>query len=192
MTDEAKIEVAVGRTLNRLRLERGLTVTALSAEAAVSQAMISRIENGQVSPSLATLSALADALSVPVMALLAQDDKTADVHFTRAGDGLASRRITPNHQHAYLLLGKHGGPGMNFQSARIRIERDNAGTLPSYQHDGFVFLYVLSGAATYRCGPEQFELRAGDTLSFDAKLPHGFSEIDGDHVEAITVSSRPD
>ena len=192
MTEKAEIEVEVGRTLNRLRQERGLTVTALSAEAGVSQAMISRIENGQVSPSLATLSSLADALSVPVMALLAQADRAADVHFTRAGTGLSSRRITPDHGHAYLLLGKHGGPGMSFQSARIRIERDDAGTLPSYQHEGYVFLFVLSGAATYRCGPEKFELQAGDTLSFDAKLQHGFSAIDGTHVEAITVSSRPD
>ena len=120
-----------------------------------------------------------------------ESDATADVHFVRAGEGLASRRVTPDHAHAYLLLGKHAGPGGNFQSARIRIVRGEEGTLPSYQHEGHVFLMVLSGGARYRCGSEGFEMSPGDSLSFDAKLPHGFTAITADHVEAITVSSRP-
>ncbi|NKB53139.1 MAG: helix-turn-helix domain-containing protein [Rhizobiaceae bacterium] len=192
MTEKARIDVAVGKAVNRLRLERQITVTGLSASAGVSQAMISRIENGQVSPSLATLSAVASALSVPVMALLAETEQTADVFHVKADQGLPSHRLAQNHAHEYLLLGKHGGPGGNFQAARIRIERDEAGTLPSYQHEGYVFIYVLSGAATYRCGSEHFAIVEGDTLSFDAKQPHGFSQIDGSHVEIITVSSRPD
>ncbi|MEM7317505.1 MAG: XRE family transcriptional regulator [Pseudomonadota bacterium] len=191
MTKNVDIELAVGRIVNRLRLERGKTVTALSAEAGVSQGMISRIEKGQVSPSLSTLAALAGALQVPVMALLAHSDDTGDVHHVRAGQGLPSRRVAPNHVHEYLLLGKHGGPGGSFQSARIRIEADQAGTLPRYQHEGHAFLYVISGAAMYRCGSELFELASGDTLSFDTKLAHGFVQITGSHIEFITVSARP-
>ena len=191
MSEKSEIDLAVGRSLNRLRSERGLTLSELSDKAGVSQGMLSRIENGQVSPSLATLSALALSLGVPVMALLAENDATADVHFVRAGEGLASRRVTPDHAHAYLLLGKHVGPGGSFQSARIRMVRGEEGTLPKYQHEGHVFLMVLSGAASYRCGGEAFEMGPGDSLSFDAKLSHGFTAITGDHVEAITVSSRP-
>ena len=187
-----QIEVSVGHAVRRLRQARGQTVTGLSAEAGVSQAMISRIEKGQVSPSLGTLAALASALDVPVMALLAETGDTGDVHHVRAGEGLPSRRVATDHVHEYLLLGKHIGPGGSFQSARIRIERDQAGTLPSYQHEGHAFIYVISGAARYRCGSEAFDLTAGDTLSFDTKLAHGFTEIAGDHVEFITVSARPD
>ena len=190
--NKAEIEMAVGRTVKRLRQARGQTVTGLSAEAGVSQAMISRIEKGQVSPSLGTLAALASALDVPVMALLAETGDTGDVHHVRAGKGLPSRRVATDHVHEYLLLGKHIGPGGSFQSARIRIERDQAGTLPRYQHEGHAFIYVISGAARYRCGSEDFDLHPGDTLSFDTKLAHGFTEITGDHVEFITVSARPD
>lgn len=192
MTQKSEIDLAVGRAVNRLRQERAKTVTSLSAEAGISQAMISRIEKGQVSPSLATLVALASALEVPVMALLAQPGDTGDVHHVKAGQGLPSRRVAQDHVHEYLLLGKHGGPGGAFQSARIRIEADQAGTLPSYQHEGHAFIFVISGAATYRCGSEQFELAPGDTLSFDTKLAHGFTEITASHVEFITVSARPD
>ncbi len=192
MNKNKQIEVAVGQTVKRLRLARGKTVTSLSAQAGISQAMISRIERGQVSPSLATLAALAEALEVPVMALMAQANDTSDVHHVKAGQGLPSHRVAQDHVHEYLLLGKHGGPGGTFQSARIRITADQAGALPRYQHEGYAFIYVISGAAVYTCGPERFDLSPGDTLSFDTKLDHGFADITGTHIEFITVSARPD
>lgn len=192
MSEKAEIDIAVGRALNRLRSERGLTVTALAEAAGVSPPMISRIENGQVSPSLATLAALAGALEVPVMALLAASDVAADVHHVKAGGGLPSRRITEGHAHDYLLLGKHGGPGGRFEAAEIRIDRAGAGRLPTYQHEGYVFIHLLEGEARYRCGSEVFEIGPGDTLSFDAKLAHGFAKIHSDKLRFITVSSRPE
>ncbi len=192
MPERAEIDIEVGRTVNRLRRERGMTVTRLAKSAGISAGMISRIENGQVSPSLGTLDAIAVALSVPVMALLAHGNGTADVYHLRAGGGIPSRRITPNHAHEYLLLGKHSGPGGNFEAARVRINRDEAGDLPRYQHDGHVFLAVTSGKLRYSCGNAEFELAPGDTLSFDAKLEHGVVEIQSPEIEFITVSSRPD
>lgn len=191
MHGKAEIHQAVGRALNRLRQERGLSVTALAAAAGVSPAMVSRIENTQVSPSLATLSALAGALSVPEMALLAQNDPVCDIHHVRAGEGLPSRRVTPGHSHDYLLLGKHETMGWRFEAAQIRIEADAAGSLPTYQHEGHIFLSVLSGAAIYRCSGQVFDLAAGDSLSFDSKLPHGFHQITDTHIAFISVSSRP-
>lgn len=192
MAGNSEIDAEVGRTLNRLRHERSLTVTELAARAGLSTAMISRIENGHVSPSLSSLQALAEALSVSLMALFSHSDNSADVHHVKAGDGLPSRRLTPDHAHDYLLLGKHAGPGGSFQSARIRITRDNSDSLPSYQHEGYVFICMTSGKARYGCGAESFDMQAGDTLSFDAKLPHGFREILSDEIEFITVSSRPE
>lgn len=191
MAGDSEIDAAVGRALHRLRQERTMTVTELASKANVSMAMISRIENGHVSPSLNTLQSLADALSVSIMALFSHSENTADVHHVRAGDGLPSRRVTPNHAHDYLLLGKHADPGGSFQSARIRIQQKDSGTLPSYQHEGHVFIYMIEGQATYRCGTQMFVMASGDTLSFDAKLPHGFAEIRSPAIEFITVSSRP-
>lgn len=153
--------------------------------------MISRIEGGTVSPSLATLQSLANALKVPLMALFAHSDVSSDVHHVKAGEGLPSRRITQGHAHNYLLLGKHGGPGGQFQSAHITISREQSGSLPRYQHEGHVFLYMIRGDAKYRCGTEEFMMGTGDSLSFDAKLPHGFCEILSEEIEFITVSTRP-
>lgn len=188
---KSETEYEIGRTLQRLRQERDLTVTELAAQAKVSAPMISRIENGHVSPSLGTLHALADALSVSLMALFSHSDNTSDVHHVQAGTGLPSRRITQGHSHEYLLLGKHSGPSGSFQSARIRISKQDQSTLPNYQHEGYVFIYMIEGSATYGCGAEDFLMSAGDTLSFDAKLQHGVREILSDEIEFVTVSTRP-
>lgn len=185
------IGAEVGRALLHLRQERGMTAAQLAEAAGVSPAMISRIENGNVSPSLGTLESLAKVLSVPFMALFSHSERAADVHHARAGQGLASRRITPDHVHDYLVLGKHSGPGGTFQSARIRISRAAAGSLPRYQHVGYVFLYMIEGEALYACGPETFRIGPGDSLSFDASLPHGFESIETSVIECISVSQRP-
>ena len=189
---KAEIDIAVGRSVNRLRLDRGMTVTTLAKGAGLSGSMISRLENGQVSPSLGTLAAIADALSVPVMALLAQTAGKADVYHVKAGKGIQAHRITANHTHQYMLLGKHSGPSGDFEAARVRISRENAGELPRYIHDGYVFLTMTSGKARYICGGSEFELAPGDTLSFDAKLEHGVSEILSREIEFITVFFRRD
>ncbi len=187
----AAIEAQVGRALHRLRQERALTAAQLAEAAGLSTAMISRIENGHVSPSLGTLQALSDALAVSVMALFSNSENAADVHHVRAGQGLPSRRITQDHSHDYLLLGKHSGPGGSFLSARIRIARHEAGTLPRYQHEGHVFMYVIEGQASYACGAQVFALAPGDTLSFDGKLPHGFTKISSEYIDFISVTARP-
>ena len=131
-------------------------------------------------------------MSVPVMALLAQTGGKADVHHVKAGKGIQAHRITENHAHQYMLLGKHSGPGGDFEAARVRISRENAGELPRYIHEGYVFLTMTSGKARYTCGGSDFELSPGDTLSFDAKLEHGVSEILSPEIEFITVSFRRD
>lgn len=190
--DVAKdIDAQVGQALSRLRHERGLTAAQLADKAGVSAPMISRIENGNVSPSLTTLQALADALVVSVMSLFSLSQDYADIHHVRKGEGLASRRVSAANAHHYEMLGKHVDPSGSFQSVRVQLTADHKGDLPKYQHDGYVFVYVVEGKARYICGSEEIEIEAGDSLSFDAKLVHGFKKILSATIEIITVNTRP-
>lgn len=186
----SNIETKVGKVLYGLRQDRGLTAIQLAEQSNLSPAMISRIENGNVSPSLGTLQALADALNLPIMSLFSDNDKTSDIHHVRRGQGLPSRRVSPGHAHDYLMLGKHSDTHYGFHSAHIRIERDRAGDLPRYQHEGYVLIYMLGGHANYACGEDIFELNEGDSLSFDAKLRHGFETIHSPHIAFLSVTAR--
>lgn len=190
MEKTSDIEAKVGKVVRRLRQERGLMATQLAEKSGLSSAMISRIENGNVSPSLGTLQALADALNLPIMSFFSDNDNTADIHHVRHGEGLPSRRVSPGHAHDYLLLGKHSDARFGLQSALIRIERNRAGDLPRYQHAGFVLIYMIEGHANYACGDDIFEIQTGDSLSFDATLRHGFETIHSPHISFLTVTAR--
>ncbi len=188
---EQDVSAQIGLALRQLRRSKSLTVTQLAAISEVSSGMISRIENGQVSPSLSTLDALARGLNVQLMSLFAHTSDSSDIYYVPAGEGLDARRISPSHAHEYALLGKHADGKGIFSSARVVIRREESGSLPQYQHEGYVFMYIVSGQAIYACGAEEFELSSGASLSFDAKLPHRFVEIQSDEVHVLTVSTRP-
>ncbi|MGB5870246.1 MAG: helix-turn-helix domain-containing protein [Albidovulum sp.] len=182
---------AVALALRRQRIAAGLAIRDLGRASGVSSAMISRIENAQVSPSLSTLEALARALSVPVISFFQHTIQTADIHFVKAGEGLPAKRFAPDHVHDYRVLAKFTDNSLNFSAARVTLHRKDDGTHPVYFGRGYVFLTVTEGACTYSCGGTEFEMAPGDSLSFDAQLRHGVQSIKTENVTVVTVSANP-
>ena len=87
-----------------MRQANSLTLTELADISSVSSGMISRIENGQVSPSLATLGVLAKGLNVQLMSLFTHTSNSSDIYYVPEGEGLNARRISPGHAHEFVLL----------------------------------------------------------------------------------------
>ena len=91
------LEQAIGQRIRAIRRDLDLTVSDLASAAGISTGMLSKIENGQISPSLATLQAIAAALNVPLIsALFAAFEERRDCSFVPAGQGVRHR--TPRHQ----------------------------------------------------------------------------------------------
>lgn len=184
------ISTAVGLAVRRHRIISDLTLRELGQKSKVSPAMISRIENGQVSPSLSTLDALAAALDVPVISLFQHTVTTADITFARNGEGLQAKRIAPGHVHDYRILGSFSNAALRFSAARVTLERKDDGTHPVYHGSGFIFLTIRDGACIYSCGNNEYEMHVGDSLTFDAQLRHGVKSTLTDTVTFDTVSAR--
>ncbi len=182
---------AVALALRRQRVAAGLAIRDLGRASGVSSAMISRIENAQVSPSLSTLEALARALSVPVISLFQHTVQTADIHFVKAGEGLAAKRFAPDHVHDYRLLAQFTDNALAFSAARVTLRRADDGTHPVYFSTGYVFLTVIEGRCTYSCGGTAFEMAPGDSLSFNAQLRHGVASVGTEAVTFVTVAAKP-
>ena len=185
-----KIDRAIGASLKDLRLERGLSARGLAEQSAISAAMISRIENGLVSPSIGTLEALAEALEVPIVSLF-REARTEHTDFTlvRHGEGLKSTRISEGHSHEYVNLALHMRKDLRFQARYVTLLKDG-GPPPSYVGQGVVFLQVTSGEAVYRYGQQEFTLQQGDSISVDAELNHGFVEVLTREFTFLTVQAE--
>src|SRR5215470_19796173 len=99
------LEASIGAEVRRLRKSLDLTVAELGSAAGISAGMLSKIENGAISPSLATLEALAKALNVPVSRLFAESEERRDCSFVKAGSGVRIERRGTKAGHRYDLLG---------------------------------------------------------------------------------------
>ena len=172
------IDGAIGAALKDLRIESGYSARKLAEISQVSGAMISRIESGQVSPSISTLSALAAALQVPLVSLFRETTfNYSDVTLVRNGEGLKSTRIVDQHTHEYVNLAIHTRRDLQFGARLVTLKRQDASP-PVYIGHGVVFVQALEGEAMYRYGQQEFNLKAGDSISIDAETRVVNLEID--------------
>jgi len=163
----------VGATVRRLRAAQGLTLAELAGSADISPAMLSRLEHGDVSPSLDTLAALAEALGTSCAALLRDPDPvSSDAQLVRKGEGLEVLRRGTRRGHTYHLLASDRGPRKSFEPFLVTLT-DKSELFPEFEHAGQEFIHILEGSLRYRHGPETYLLKPGDTLTFRGDVPHG-------------------
>lgn len=183
-------DLAIGTTLRSLRETQGFTARQLAELSGVSAAMISRIENAQVSPSIATMNALTRALDVPLVSLFRDNpSERADFTHIKRGDGITSTRLVGEHVHHFVNLASHRRRDLHVEAHLISIKRQ-AAPPPQYVGHGVIFLHVISGSARYRYGKETLVLDPGDSLSLDAELNHGLEELLSDDLVFLSIQAE--
>ena len=120
-----ELERAIGSQVRRYRSQMELTVTELANRAELSPGMLSKIENGNISPSLATLRALSTALHVPVTALFRQFEEQRDATFVPAG---------------YLMWQMQQGASLKQALEQAILDLDGFYTFAVGTRDGFAVL----------------------------------------------------
>jgi len=171
---EKVLEVAIGREVRAFRRKKGITVADLSQSTGLSIGMLSKIENGNTSPSLTTLQTLAHALSVPLTSFFRGFEEARVAVHTKSGEGVELEREGTRANHQYDLLGHIGAnaSGVIVEPYLITLS-DEADIFPTFQHGGIETIYMLEGEVDYRHGDDIYPLKPGDTLFFDADAPHG-------------------
>jgi transcriptional regulator with XRE-family HTH domain len=170
------LEATIGREVKHHREKTGLTISELAKAADLSAGMLSKIENGATSPSLATLQALSKALQVPFTALFKGYEEFRDATFVKAGQGLTIERRGTRAGHQYQLLGHSPHGPVMVEPYLITLTKETD-TFPTFQHAGTEFLFMLDGNVVYRHGDKSYDMHPGDALFFDAEAPHGPEEL---------------
>ncbi len=181
------LDVVVGLAVKMHRSLLDLTLAELSEKAGVSAAMISKIERGQVSASLATLEALAAGIGVPLVSFFAQTIGRTDVSFVPDGEGITVKRLGDGFGHVYKMIGRAKASHLGLESHLVTLEQPLP-KRPMYQHQGVEFIHVVTGQMVYRCGDTTFDLGPGDSLSYDSSTPHGAVNLLTDRVTFISVA----
>ncbi len=186
---ESALEQAIGRQVKRYRKQLGLTITDLCERTGLSAGMMSKIENGNTSPSLATLRSLSSALNVPVTSLFREFEEQRDATFVKAGQGLAIERQGTRAGHQYQLLGHSVHSDVSVEPYLITLDKDSD-VFPIFQHAGVEFLYILDGCMVYRHLNATYTMTPGDSLFFDSDAPHGPEELIDLPVRFLSVITR--
>ena len=181
MDDSTKIAAAlelVGPRLRQVRAQRGVTLADLSERTGISKSTLSRLENGQRRPSLELLLPLAQAYRVPLDDLVGAPE---------VGDPRI--RLRPRRVHGRTVLALTGKPG-GVQAWKIVIPEDQTEPKPRV-HDGYEWLYVLSGRMRLVLADQDFVLGEGEVVEFDTRLPHWFGSNGEGPAEVLSIFGRP-
>lgn len=167
----------VGPRLQRLRKQRGITLTSLSTATGISKSTLSRLETGQRRPSLEVLLPLARAYRVPL------DDLVGAPEVGDPRIRLKPRRVNGR---TVLPLTRPGG----VQAWKIVIPASQSRPDPR-AHDGFEWLYVLSGRMRLILGDRDLVLGVGEAAEFDTQVPHWFGSTGDGPAEVLSIFGRP-
>ncbi len=163
----------VGPRLKRLRTRRGITLTALAVKTGISKSTLSRLEGGQRKPSLELLLPLADAYQVPLDELVGAPE---------VGDPRI--RLKPRTRNGRLVFPlTQQSSGLAVWKVVIPPERER--TLRT--HEGYEWLYVLSGEMRLILGEHDITMKAGEVAEFDTRQPHWFGPAGDEPVEILSV-----
>lgn len=185
-----RLEIAIGRQVRQFRQQLNMTVVEVAKLAGLSPGMLSKIENGMTSPSLATLRALSGALNVPVTSFFRKYEEQRDATLVRGGEGLLIERRGTRSGHQYRLLGHSVGKRVSVEPYLVTLTEESE-VFPLFQHPGSEFVYLLEGEVIYRHADKTYHLKPGDSLFFDADAPHGPEEILSLPIRLLSVIAQP-
>lgn len=167
---------AVGPRLRALRRERGITLAELAATTGVSESTLSRLESGHRRATLELLLPLSRTYDVPL------DDL---VGAPRTGDPRI--HLKPIRRFGMVFVPLSRRPG-GTQAFKMIIPSRRQPLEPTPQtHEGFEWLYVLSGQLRLVLGGRDLTLPAGEAAEFDTSVPHWLGSADGGVVELLIL-----
>ena len=162
----------VGERVRDARRALGLTMAQFAETAEISLGMVSKIEHGQTSPSLSTLTRLAHASRVPITAFFRGLDEEHDVVIVRSDERMEILHEGTREGHVYEDLGSLRGKTRIIEPMMVTLESSDE-VFPLFQHEGVEFLHMLEGAMDYGYGPKNYRLEAGDTIQIHGDVAHG-------------------
>lgn len=160
-------DINVGRRLRELRIQRSLSIRALAEQSGLNVNTLSLIENGKTSPSVSTLQLVAAALQTPITNFFEAQTPTKAIVYQKAQERQAAA-------FAYGTLANlatsFASTGLGPFVVTLKPKADS-GNKPIV-HTGLELVFCLEGQIGYEVDGQNFTLEPGDSLLFEAHLPH--------------------
>ena len=179
----------LGIRVRELRKAKGWTLEQAATQAGLARSTLSKIENGQMSPTYDALKKLALGLTISVPQLFtpaAQAQVSGRIVVTKSGTGQA--HATATYEHELLAGGLSNKQMLPYRATiRARAMEDFDGWV---RHEGEEFLFVLTGVVRlYTEFYEPVDLRRGDSAYYDASMGHNVISLSQEDATLLWVTS---
>ena len=208
--------MSLGTQIREARESAGLTMAALGLRAGFSKGYISQVERDLVTPSIGALNRIAAALNVRMRTFFTDaETPDGDAGNVSKQAGMSNRvqesvpapvsvpdfpsaavrhnrrkhLLYPESRIQFDLLTPNLLRSLEILMSTAAVGADS-GDIP-VSHVGEECVIVLRGGMELTVGGERFTLNSGDTLYFDAKLPHSWKSTGPDELQAIWVMTPP-
>jgi transcriptional regulator with XRE-family HTH domain len=181
---------AIGPKIRSIRLKKKMGLVELGQHTGLSPAMLSKIERGQLFPTLPTLLRVAMVFSVGLDFFVAPARDKPLVGVARHQDRLRFPEKPGARDVAYEFESLDF-PAVQrlFNSYYAEFFAVPPEKLRRHQHPGAEFIYVLSGTLALHIGDEQHVLEAKDSIYFDSTVPHAYRKWGGKACCALVVTT---
>ena len=181
---------AIGPKIRAIRLKKKMGLVELGRHTGLSPAMLSKIERGQLFPTLPTLLRIALVFSVGLDYFFAGNREKAVVGIVRRAERMRFPEKPGARDMAYEF------ESLDFPALERRLNAYYAEFRPVavdklrlHQHSGGEFIYVLAGTLHVHIGGDEHTLEARDSMYFDPAVPHGYRRAGGRSCCAIVVTT---
>lgn len=162
--------IQLSQRLRNIRVQRGYTLEQVAEMTGLTRGVLSKVENFRVTPSLATLSKIAQAFGMTMSELFEGLDEKPDMVVVRKDERLIVERDRPNSKIVYQALA-HLRPNKIMEPFLLEVPPGEA-RRQKLAHEGEEFLMVLKGQVDYEYGDQCFQLFEGDCLYEDGTTEH--------------------
>lgn len=185
-------EYNIGHKIKELRKAKKLTLQDVANETGFSTALISQIENNNISPPIATLSKLARFFDVRISHFFSDGEDECRFEVVRSGERTVIPRVVSQDgtRHGYFyesLTRRKKNRKMDPFFLTLNDIATNTGT---YCHEGEEFIFIMSGTAELLLEEQRIVLNEGDAVYFDANLKHRLLSSGSDEVKVMVVVMR--
>ena len=174
--------ISVGKRLREIRTLQGLSMRSLAERSGLNINTLSLIENERSSPSVGTLQQLAHSLQVSMTDFFQSTQGSKKVVFQKQGN-----RPRVLFEHGAVEDLATGMPRFGVEPIIVTYEPNANSGKEAIVHTGQEIVYCLEGHIVYMVEGEKFLLGPGDSLIFEAYLPHQYENIDATPSRALLV-----
>lgn len=196
VSDQLRTEIArylIGHKVRALRLRRSMGLSQLGERAGLSPALLSKIENNKLVPTVPTLLRIALVFDVTLDHFFQNELRQHLISITRQDDrdGYDGCRLVENDSCHLTRLDL--GPGdRKFLPYLAEFFAPAETTAKPHMHQGFEFIHVLAGTLELLMGSDPKVLRPGDSIYFDSNLRHSYRRVGKDKCTALMVLAYPE